>query len=60
MGRIWPAGRRLPDFGIVHVKINNEELFFNAFLFEKFILFYFWIGLDVVLSMGNLSSVSNC
>ena len=42
---------------IVCVKINNEECFFTAFPFEKFILFYFWFGLDVVRSTGNLFSI---
>ena len=41
------------------VKINNEELFFNAFLFENSYYFSFWIGLDVVRSTGNLSSNGN-
>ena len=39
------------------VKINNEELVFFLLLSRlKFILFYFWIGLDMVHSTGNLSS----
>ena len=41
----------------VCVKINNEELFFNAFLFWKFILFFVLDRLiDAVRSTGNLSS----
>ena len=41
----------------VCVKINNDESFFNAFPFENSFYFYFWIGLDMVRSTGNLSSV---
>ena len=43
----------------VCVKINNEALFFNAIPFGKFRLFYFLIGLEVVRSTGNLSSIDN-
>ena len=42
----------------VCVKINNDEMFFNAFPFEN--SFYFWIGLDMVRSTGNLSSLTFC
>ena len=42
----------------VCVKINNDELLFNAFPFEN--SFYFWIGLDMVRSTGNLSSMTFC
>ena len=42
----------------MRVKINNEELFFNAFQFENSD-FFSWIGLDVVRSTGNLSSLDN-
>ena len=40
----------------MRLKINNEELFFNAFPFENSYFFNFWIGLDVVRSTGNLSN----
>ena len=41
----------------MRVQTNNEELFFNAFPFEKILIFYVWICLDVVRSTGNLSSI---
>ena len=43
----------------VCVKINNDELFCNAFPFENSYAFYLWIDLDVVRSTGNLSSYLN-
>ena len=39
------------------VKINYEELFFNAFPFENSYYFISGRGLDVVRSTGNMSSL---
>ena len=37
-----------------------KNFFLNVFPFENsYYLFYFWIGLDVVRSTGNLSSTAN-
>ena len=40
------------------VKINNDKLFFNAFPFENSFYFILDLGLDMVRSTGNLSSIS--
>ena len=43
---------------VVCVKINNEELFFNAFLFENYIILVL-DGLRCGAYTGNLSSTLN-
>ena len=57
----YVAYRCICIVSLVCIKINNEELFFNAFPFEN--SYYFidrlvWMVLDVVRSTRNLSSAS--
>ena len=55
---MWFRNYNVAHACVVCVKINNEELYFNAFLFENYIILVL-DGLRCGAYTGNLSSTRN-